>query len=446
MNFSVNFKTVLFWVAGILLSSNVWALNAPSSLSAVASSATLINLSWQDNATNESGYIIQRSLNSSSGFSEIARTSVNSVAFSNTNLAAGTYYYRVRGFRNRSGSIAYSSYSNIASATAGTVVVDPAPVAPSISSFTANSSTISAGQSITLSWSASNATSLQINPGSLNVTGTSSVVVTPSVSTTYTLTASSISGSVLKLLSIVVNVVTQPPSAGVSVPAGMKGFVQLQGAINTNAAAKVYDIDMYDNSAALFASLKQSGHIVICYFSAGSYENWRTDASQFPAVALGNNLSGWPGERWLDTRNLTVRSIMTQRMDMAKSKGCDGIDPDNVDGYANNSGFPLTAQDQIDYNSFLADQAHARGMIIALKNSTDLVSSLVNKFDFAVVEECFKYNECSAYSPFISQNKAVLNIEYTSYSSSICTQAASLNFSTAFYNLNLDGTVFNPCP
>jgi hypothetical protein len=133
-------------------------------------------------------------------------------------------------------------------------------------------------------------------------------------------------------------------------------------------------------------------------------------------------------------------------MDMAKSKGCDGLEPDNVDGYANKSGFPLTSADQINYNTFLADQAHARGMIVALKNATDLVSSLVSKFDFAVVEECFRYNECSMYSPFIQQNKAVLNAEYTSYSSSICTEAASLKFSTAFYNLNLDGTKFQPCP
>jgi hypothetical protein len=133
-------------------------------------------------------------------------------------------------------------------------------------------------------------------------------------------------------------------------------------------------------------------------------------------------------------------------MDLAKSKGCNGLEPDNVDGFANKSGFPLTAQDQINFNSFLADQAHARGMIVALKNSTDLVSSLVNKFDFAVVEECFKYNECGAYSPFIQQNKAVLNAEYSSYSSATCMQAASLKFSTVFYNLNLDGSVYKPCP
>jgi hypothetical protein len=132
-------------------------------------------------------------------------------------------------------------------------------------------------------------------------------------------------------------------------------------------------------------------------------------------------------------------------MDLAKSKGCDGLEPDNVDGYANNPGFPLTTATQIDYDSYLASQAHARDMVVALKNATDLVTSLVNNFDFAVVEQCFQYNECSSYSPFISQNKAVLEAEYKSYSSATCSQANSIDFSTAFYNLNLDGSVYQPC-
>jgi hypothetical protein len=322
--------------------------------------------------------------------------------------------------------------------------VSPAPsTMPTISSFKASSINIIAGQISTLSWAVSNATSLQLNPGSFNVTGISSLAVSPSANTTYTLTAVNSAGSVTQSLSINISAST---IAGITVPAGTKWNLQLQGTVNTKVVAKLYDIDMFDNSSALFASLKQSGHTVICYFSAGTYENWRSDANQFPTSAIGNKVSGWAGENWLDVRDTTVRQIMTNRMDLAKSKGCDGIDPDNVDGYSNNSGFPLTMQDQINFNTFLADQAHARGMVIALKNSTNLVTALVNKFDFAVVEQCFDYNECSAYSPFINQNKAVLEAEYISYSSSICSQAASLNFSTVFYNLNLDGTVYNPCP
>lgn len=313
---------------------------------------------------------------------------------------------------------------------------------PVIASFSANPSTITAGQNSVLNFSISDATSAVINPGNINVSGLSSYQVSPSATTSYTLTASNSGGSV----SSSVNVTVNPVSGGVTIPAGTKWYWQLQGNINMNLSPKVYDIDLYDTSASTIATLKQSGHIVICYFSAGTYEDWRSDAGQFPSSALGNNVDGWPGEKWLDVRNTTVRNIMSNRMDLAKSKGCDGLEPDNVDGYSNGSGFPLTKQNQIDFNKYLATQAHAKGLIIALKNSTDLVTALVSSFDFAVVEECFKYNECEAYSPFIAQNKAVLNAEYTNYSANTCNKAATLKFSTAFFNLDLNGNKFQPCP
>ena len=66
--------------------------------------------------------------------------------------------------------------------------------APSIASFTAASSTITAGGSATLSWSASNATSMSIDNGVGTVTGTS-VTVKPSATTTYTLTATNSAGA-----------------------------------------------------------------------------------------------------------------------------------------------------------------------------------------------------------------------------------------------------------
>lgn len=237
-----------------------------------------------------------------------------------------------------------------------------------------------------------------------------------------------------------------PPAASLkSIPAGTSWYWQLQGALNLNQTAKVYDVDLFDQTTATFSALKAAQHLVICYFSAGTYENWRPDEKQFPANTLGNGL-GWPGEKWLDVRNQTVRNIMLNRLDLAKSKGCDGVEPDNVDGYANNSGFNLSKQDQINFLTFLANESHKRGMTIALKNATDLVENLVSTFDFAVVEECFKYNECDAYSPFIAQNKAVLNAEYNAYSAATCTRAKALKFSTVFFNLDLNGSVYRPCP
>lgn len=226
---------------------------------------------------------------------------------------------------------------------------------------------------------------------------------------------------------------------------GMSWYWQLQGTINTSVKADVYNIDLFDNSASTIATLKKSGRKVICYFSAGSYENWRPDAKDFPAAALGNNLDGWPGERWLDVRNSKVREIMVKRMDLAVSKGCDALEPDNVDGYSNRSGFNYTKSDQIEYLRYLADQAHARGLLIALKNATDLVTSLVDNFDFAVVEECFHYNECERYSPFVRQNKAVFSAEYSSYSNNTCSRAKALGFSTVFYSYDLNGKRYEPC-
>ena len=66
--------------------------------------------------------------------------------------------------------------------------------APVISSFTASPSVIAPGQSSTLSWSVSGATSLSISPGVGPVTGTS-VSVSPATTTEYTLTASNAAGT-----------------------------------------------------------------------------------------------------------------------------------------------------------------------------------------------------------------------------------------------------------
>lgn len=93
-------------------------------------------------------------------------------------------------------------------------------------------------------------------------------------------------------------------------------------------AYSVWDFDLFDAPVSTIEAFHAKGHKVICYFSAGSWENWRPDASDFPKDALGKALDGWPGEKWLDVRGAGVRNIMKQRIQMAKQKGCDGVDPD----------------------------------------------------------------------------------------------------------------------
>ena len=224
---------------------------------------------------------------------------------------------------------------------------------------------------------------------------------------------------------------------------------QLSGAINTGYDVTVYDIDLFDTDAALIAELQAAGRKVICYFSAGSYEEWRDDAARFPAEAVGETLDGWPDERWLDIRDAMVWQLMRQRLDLAQAKGCDGVEPDNITGYNNDTGFDLTAADQLNFNRFLAAEAHARGLAIGLKNDLEQIPALVGDFDFAVNEECFAYDECEAMLPFIEQGKAVFSAEYEDEfrrnPEPICTRARELGFSTLILPLDLDDSFRIAC-
>ncbi len=217
---------------------------------------------------------------------------------------------------------------------------------------------------------------------------------------------------------------------------------QLSGSLNQSVVAQMYDIDLFDRSAGDVASLHAKGRKVICYFSAGSYEGGRPDSSSFPQAVLGNVLDGWPNEKWLDVRRIDLlRPIMTKRLDLCRQKGFDGVEPDNVDGYSNSTGFPLKAADQLAYNQFLATEAHARGLSIGLKNDLGQAAALEPSFDFAVNEQCFQYNECNLLSPFLNAGKAVFNAEYDVATSSFCPKARSLKIMAIRKNLSLDASL-----
>lgn len=221
---------------------------------------------------------------------------------------------------------------------------------------------------------------------------------------------------------------------------------QLSGLVNTSYDVEVYDIDLFDSSPELIASLQAKGHKVICYFSAGSFEDWREDARAFQDSELGKPLdSQWEGEQWLDIRSDNVMKIMNQRLMLAASKGCDGVEPDNVDGYSNDSGFPLTAKDQLMFNRSLALTAHSFGLAVGLKNNVEQVEELVDVFDFAVNEQCFEYDECEALLPFIEAGKAVFHVEYdealvtdSNKRHAMFEKARSLRFSSMVLPLELD--------
>lgn len=212
---------------------------------------------------------------------------------------------------------------------------------------------------------------------------------------------------------------------------------QLSGKIDTSVAADVYNIDLFDAPLRTINTLKSRQKTVICYFSAGSFEDWRPDAAYFHDSLKGKKLEGW-NEKWLDIRQVAVlRLIMGKRMDLAVAKGCDAVEPDNVDGYTNDSGFKLSSRDQIRYNKMLAIEAHRRGLAIALKNDGEQAEVLAPWFDFAVVEQCFEYKFCDRYLSFIKAGKAVLGVEYNVKPERFCPKANSLRLDFLYKKLDL---------
>lgn len=214
---------------------------------------------------------------------------------------------------------------------------------------------------------------------------------------------------------------------------------QLTNAVDYSVDAEVFDIEMFENDASVVAALHARGRRVVCYISAGSWEDWRPDRNQFPAYVKGKPLEGWPGEWWLDIRRIDVLGpIMEARLDECKAKGFDAVEFDNVDAYTSDTGFDLTAEHQLTYNRFLAAEAHERGLGAALKNDVGQAADLVGNFDFAIDEGCFSYDECEMLAPFIDAGKAVLHVEYDMLRIQFCPQARRMGFSSIKKRLELD--------
>lgn len=219
--------------------------------------------------------------------------------------------------------------------------------------------------------------------------------------------------------------------------------------------ADVYDIDGENATKAQVDYLHSKGKKVICYFDAGVYEDYRGDANKFPKSVIGNPDEGWDGSWWLDIRQIDIlEPIMKARIQMCKDKGFDSIEPDEITNWSNNPGFPITYNDQIKYNRAIAQWAHEAGLSIGLKGDLEQAHDLVNDFDWALIEECYQYGECTKIANegpgadgkehpgvqlFVQKNKAVWIAEYKKIDqfNKFCEDSKKNKFNTAWYVLGL---------
>ncbi|KAI9328536.1 glycoside hydrolase superfamily [Obelidium mucronatum] len=247
----------------------------------------------------------------------------------------------------------------------------------------------------------------------------------------------------------------------------------------------LYDVDI-ETSAAKIAEIKTwGGAKVVCYFEAGTWVKTRPWASKYSgaAGATGKTVSGaigfpyeapYTNELWVNPSDPSVRSVMKDViLPFAKARGCDMVEPDNVQGFERDSyctgfeaktgancgsckaGSPANKNFYIDkkcdadykawldFNKFLADSAHALGMGIALKNNHHQAAELVKYHDFVLAEQCTSFGssysngttigasllgskakDCVGFVPFLKAGKGVALTAYTGTIAKACTDAA----------------------
>lgn len=207
---------------------------------------------------------------------------------------------------------------------------------------------------------------------------------------------------------------------------------QIQPSVN----GRVQVVDMWGVSSLYARDVREAGARVVCTFSAGWVNHTDPDLKRLQDE-LGNQVEGWHGIWWLDIGSETVRQVMVSRLETALTLGCDGVAPENLDGYRADTGFGLTREATVEYIKWLAHEAHSRGLAFGLKNAVELIPDVHADMDFAVNESCHETNECSSYAPFQDAGKAVFNAEFLlayqtdkTAQAELCRRAAAAGLST----------------
>ncbi len=86
-----------------------------------------------------------------------------------------------------------------------------------------------------------------------------------------------------------------------------------------------------------------------------------------------------------------------------------------------------------------------RGPCRAPENDPEQATQLQPDFDGALHEQCNEYSECSSFQPYLRAGKPVLNAEYNLSTSQFCAADNRAGIMGALYNVNLDGSTYQPC-
>ncbi|RUQ99143.1 endo alpha-1,4 polygalactosaminidase [Labedella endophytica] len=211
-----------------------------------------------------------------------------------------------------------------------------------------------------------------------------------------------------------------PPEATTGVshapfPAGAGVDYQLGGAYPPADGVGIVARDSTEEPAA--------GVWSICYVNGfqtqpGESEEWLAERPELVLHVDGEPFAdpNWPDEYVLDTstpaNRLAIMGVIGSIIDGCSDAGFQAVEIDNLDSFSR-SGDQLAAEDNIALAALFAERAHADGMAIGQKNAAELSGDLKRTvgFDFAVSEECHRFEECAAYTDVYGSS--VIDIEYT---------------------------------
>ena len=136
---------------------------------------------------------------------------------------------------------------------------------------------------------------------------------------------------------------------------------------------------------------------------------------------------------------------MIRRFEMCREKGFDAVEPDNIEAFENNSGFPITAAEQLTYNEWVAEEVHSLGMAVLQKNDvqqTPRTGGLLRRRPHRAVQPV---PECEALAPYVAAGKPVLNAEYHLATKKFCARRRVPRLHGRPLCVALKGERFQPC-
>jgi hypothetical protein len=180
----------------------------------------------------------------------------------------------------------------------------------------------------------------------------------------------------------------------------------------------LYFINLYSTRNSInVANMQSNGRtIVYCQIPAGVYneetETTFSTETLYPEIYVGEQKSQSSYDYWVNIKADTVKDILSQKILYASEIGCDGVNFVDVNLETKDTGFNITLADQIEFNLFLASEAHTLGLSVSFQDVENQIAQISAESDILVSEECFVNGTCSEYESF-GEDKPVLDIEYS---------------------------------